>query len=122
MKKKENEEDRNNKDNKNNKKDIENNNSDNNEEINQDVITLINNWTSCSTSTGDEKLDKIVKAVQVHKHTKKSCLKHGHGCRFNFPRPPSNKTIISRPIEELYPEMSEEDRQKKLKLLKQILK
>ena len=116
--KKENEEDRNNKD----KKDIENNNSDNNEEINQDVITLINNWTSCSTSTGDEKLDKIVKAVQVHKHTKKSCLKHGHGCRFNFPRPPSNKTIISRPIEELYPEMSDEDRQKKIETAKTDLK
>ena len=86
-----------------------------------DLITLIDNWISCSKDTGDKKLDEIVKAVQVHKHTKKSCLKRGNGCRFDFPRPPSQRTLISRPINELFPEESDEEQQLRVEAAKGIM-
>ena len=86
--------------------------TDDNNDFNEDLIKLIEEWISCSKSTEDDDLNKIVKEVQVHKHTKKSCLKRGDGCcRFGFPRPPSNKTLISRPINEIYPELDEEAQQ-----------
>ena len=83
---------------------------------------MIDNWISCSNDTGDKKLDKIVKAVQVHKHTKKSCLKRGDSCRFNFPRPPSQRTMISRPINELFPEETEEEHELRVEAAKVIMK
>ena len=64
-------------------------------------------------------LDKIVKAVQVHKHTKKSCLKHGHGCRFNFPRFPSDETLIAKPYSN--PELDEKQTKAKIEAAKKIL-
>ena len=82
---------------------------------------MIDNWISCSNDTGDKRLDEIVKAVQVHKHTKKSCLKRGDSCRFNFPRPPSQRTMISRPINELFPEESDEEQQMRVEAAKAIM-
>ena len=57
----------------------------------------------------------------MHKHTKKSCLKHGNGCRFDFPRPPSEKTMITRPINELYPGEDEKSQNKLLEEAKDMI-
>ena len=38
----------------------------------------------------------LVLAVQTHSHSG-TCRKSGKSCRFHFPRPPTNKTIISHP-------------------------
>ena len=44
-------------------------------------------------------LKDIVEQVQIHHHTK-SCYKKGKGCRYGFPKLPSNRTIIAQPIKE----------------------
>ena len=67
------------------------------------IVKLIDQWISCSLNTGNEELNKIVREVNVHKHTK-SCKKYGPNCRFNFPRLPSNETIIARPLSKDIPE------------------
>ena len=81
------------------------------DKTNEALIDLIENWISCSISTGDEKLDSIVREYQMHKHTAYSCNKSGKGCRFNFPKPPSDKCMISKPVTELYPNMDEVEQQ-----------
>ena len=93
----------------------------NEDELNTALIHLINKWVSCSKSTKDKKLNDIVSETQMHKHTKKSCLKRGYGCRFNFPRPPSNRTMISRPINELYPEEDNDGQQKIIETAKAVI-
>ncbi|CAG2192522.1 unnamed protein product [Mytilus edulis] len=61
----------------------------------------------CMIRHDDPELTDIVKTVQQHsKNHSKSCRKKGTECRFNFPRPPSEKTFISRPIED-----NEEDKE-----------
>ena len=69
------------------------------------VPELIDKWISCSLTNKDEKLNKLVKEVNIHKSTK-SCQKVNNPCRFSFPRLPSDKTLISNPL-------SEEDLSKK---------
>ena len=39
----------------------------------------------------------IVEQVQIHHHTK-TCRKYGSKCRFNFPKFPSEQTIIAQPL------------------------
>ena len=69
-----------------------------NGEFNLDTVhELIDKWTSCSLDTGDEDLDNLVKEVNVHHHTS-SCQKRGN-CRFNFPRLPSNRTIVAMSLD-----------------------
>ena len=65
----------------------------------EEVPNLINDWISCSLDTGDSKLNKIVREVNVHKHTK-SCRRSNKICRFNFPRMPSDRTLIAKPLDE----------------------
>ena len=79
--------------------------------VDEKVPELIDKWISCSLTNykkdpnnskklvSDEKLNKLVKEVNVHKHTK-SCKKGTNSCRFSFPRLPSNKTLISNPVSE----------------------
>ena len=87
----------------------------------KDVIDLIDDWISCSLKTGDPKLDRIVEDVNTHKGHTKSCRKHGTKCRFNFPRPPSNKTILAKPIDSIFPNMSEKKRTKILEFAKNVM-
>ena len=85
------------------------------------VIDLIDDWISCSLNTGDCALDQLVKEVNMHKHTK-SCKKFDpDNCRFNFPRPPSNKTMISKPVDLLYPDMSGEEKEQKVTRAKVVM-
>ena len=60
---------------------------------------LINEFISCSLNTGDKDLDKIVSEVNVHKHTK-TCQRGNDCCRFNFPKLPSDYTLIAKPLSE----------------------
>ena len=50
-----------------------------------------------SVSLKNPAVNHIVKEVQVHKHTAKACRKYNTNCRFNFPKFPIHKTIISTP-------------------------
>ncbi len=54
--------------------------------------------------------EEIANKVNVHRHSR-SCHKKGTSCRFNFPRLPSLKTIISVPARILE---KDEDKRKKL--------
>ncbi|CAG2194871.1 unnamed protein product [Mytilus edulis] len=65
----------------------------------QTVCDFVDRYVSCKLpdKTVDPELHEIVSSVQQHsKNHSKSCLKKGTSCRFNFPRPPSEKTFISR--------------------------
>ena len=61
----------------------------------------------------------IVQEVNVHHHTKKACQKYNTKCRFQFPRFPVFKTIISSPSNIIYPD--EKERRKKMKRYTQFL-
>ena len=62
------------------------------------VCLFIDQYVTCAlpSESEDSELHNIVKNVQQHskKHSK-SCKKKGTVCRFNFPRPPSQRTFIS---------------------------
>ncbi|XP_063436496.1 uncharacterized protein LOC134717928 [Mytilus trossulus] len=76
------------------------------------VTKFIDKYISCKLplESDDPELTDIVKTVQQHsKNHSKSCRKKGTECRFNFPRPPSEKTFISRPIEDEEDEEHDED-------------
>ncbi|XP_063436424.1 uncharacterized protein LOC134717858 [Mytilus trossulus] len=66
-----------------------------------DIVTeFVDKYITCKLplETEDSELKDIVTTVQQHsKNHSKSCRKKGTVCRFNFPRPPSEKTFISRP-------------------------
>jgi hypothetical protein len=65
-----------------------------------EVVEFIDRYVTCKLpSETDTDLREKVTSLQTHskRHTK-SCKKGGKACRFNFPRPPSTRTFISRPI------------------------
>ncbi|XP_071153509.1 uncharacterized protein [Mytilus edulis] len=65
----------------------------------QTVCDFVDKYVTCELpdNTVDPELHEIVSSVQQHsKHHTKSCKKKGTTCRFHFPRPPSEKTFISR--------------------------
>ena len=57
--------------------------------------TFIDTFISCSLQ--NKTVSQIVKEVQIHHHTK-TCRKYGSKCRFNFPKFPSEETIIAQPL------------------------
>ena len=65
-----------------------------------------------SVSLKDPASATIVSEVNVHNHTAKACRKYGTTCRFNFPKYPIHKTIISTPSFIKYPE--EKERREKM--------
>ena len=79
---------------------------------------LIKKYISCSTNTGDETLDDTVKEVNVHRHSK-SCQKKEGFCRFNFPRLPSDRCLIAKPLSE--ENLGKEEYQKQLQNARAIL-
>ncbi|XP_048256969.1 uncharacterized protein LOC125382713 [Haliotis rufescens] len=65
----------------------------------ESVTSFIDKYVTCDMPSveNDEELFDIVNSVQKHsKRHSKTCKKNGTTCRFNFPRPPSNETFISR--------------------------
>uniref|UniRef100_A0A8P4K4J2 ATP-dependent DNA helicase n=1 Tax=Dicentrarchus labrax TaxID=13489 RepID=A0A8P4K4J2_DICLA len=64
----------------------------------EEVIQFIDNYVTCELPAQDETLLDIVSSVQKHsKRHSKTCKKNRTVCRFNFPKPPSARTFISRP-------------------------
>ncbi|XP_071153640.1 uncharacterized protein [Mytilus edulis] len=65
----------------------------------KEVCDFVDSYVTCDlpSESADPELHEIVSSVQQHskKHSK-SCAKKGTECRFNFPRPPSTNTFISR--------------------------
>ena len=64
------------------------------------VADFIDKYVTCSVP-GDDDTDLLEKVTSLQTHSKrhsKSCRKGNKTCRFNFPRPPSTRTFISRPI------------------------
>ena len=62
-----------------------------------EVIDFIDRYVTCQLPSEDQGLLDTVTSVQQHsKRHSKSCKKGGNTCRFNFPRPPSCRTFISR--------------------------
>ncbi|XP_035258455.1 uncharacterized protein LOC118219420 [Anguilla anguilla] len=63
-----------------------------------DVVAFIDQYVTCEMPPLDDKeMHDIVSTVQQHsKRHSKSCRKNKTVCRFNFPRPPSKNTFITR--------------------------
>ena len=68
-----------------------------------EVIEFIDKYISCEVPPeSDEELHEIVTSVQTHsKNHTKSCRKGGKVCRYNFPKPPSNRTFICEPVDRI---------------------
>ena len=88
----------------------------NNEEI-IELERFADTFVTCSNKS--PLTDEIVNKVNTHHHTK-SCRKYNTTCRFNFPKYPTRKTIISIPARVTY--QIEEERQEKIRITTQILK
>jgi hypothetical protein len=72
---------------------------------------------SCPLDTGHDELNKLVSEVNVHSHTS-SCQRGTLACRFNFPKLPSDETLIASPLPT---DLSEEERDTILSESKAIL-
>ena len=68
------------------------------ENTDDEVTEFVDKYISCEIPPeSDTELREIVCSVQTHSQTHtKSCRKTGKVCRFNFPRPPSNRTFICK--------------------------
>ena len=65
--------------------------------IDEKVTGLIDDYISVSLESKDESLNDVVRQVNTHKHTK-SCQRGNKQCRFDFPKLPSEKTLIAKPL------------------------
>ncbi|XP_033746958.1 uncharacterized protein LOC117332184 [Pecten maximus] len=69
------------------------------ESSNQDIIDYVDEHVTCSLQSDDTALKNLIE-LQVHKHSK-TCKKKGKAiCRFGFPLPPLQQTMILEPLEE----------------------
>ena len=82
----------------------------------EDLIKLLESLVSVELPDDNDDLLNIVGTVQKHKHTK-SCLKYNGRCRYGFPKLPSEKTILAKPLEE--PDL--EKRKEKIEAAKSTL-
>ena len=90
----------------------------------EDVVSFIDQYVTCEVpSSADDEFHEVVNSVQKHstKHTK-SCRKKGTTCRFNFPRPPSKRTFISRPAEKVTKDNTTEQSQSVTEVQKRAMK
>ena len=63
-----------------------------------EVCDFIDQYVSCKLPKEDGKLRELVLLLQQHKHS--SYCKRNKSCRFNFPKPPSSKTLIAKSNED----------------------
>ena len=59
----------------------------------EEVCQFIDHYVRCCIPE-DEELSKLVTKLQKHRHSA-TCRRHGT-CRFHYPRPPSQSTVIAR--------------------------
>nr|XP_054591529.1 uncharacterized protein LOC129155826 [Nothobranchius furzeri] len=63
----------------------------------EEVIAFVDEYVTCELPSEDNSLHEVVSSVQQHsKRHSKTCRKKKTVCRFNFPRPASVRTFISR--------------------------
>ena len=74
------------------------------EDENEQLIKFADTFVSCSKTS--PKVRKIVEDVNIHHHTA-SCRKYDKPCRFNFPRFPAMKTVLSVPARVAFPDDDE---------------
>ncbi|XP_076838347.1 uncharacterized protein LOC143483367 [Brachyhypopomus gauderio] len=106
------------------------------EDPDETVCEFVDRYITCQLPdpNADPELYKIVTEVQIHsKGHSKSCKKGNKHCRFGFPKPPVEKTFITRPVPAQISEEQEvdsdsdqhlmcpEEAKKKLKPLWQLL-
>ena len=60
-----------------------------------EVCDFIDRYISCDIPKEEGKLKELVLLLQQHKHA--SYCKRHNKCRFNFPHPPSPRTLIAKP-------------------------
>ncbi|XP_062606870.1 uncharacterized protein LOC134268630 [Saccostrea cucullata] len=73
------------------------------EDNEETVCDFIDRYITCvvPSENEDPELRRIVLGVQQHsKNHSKSCRKKGTDCRFHFPRPPSERTFVTKQCEE----------------------
>lgn len=63
-----------------------------------EVCDFMDQYVSCKLPKEDGKLRELVLLLQQHKHS--SYCKRNKSCRFNFPKPPSPKTLIANSLED----------------------
>merc|ERR1712051_778686 len=85
--------------------------------VEENLIKLLESLVSVELPDDNDELLNIVGTVQRHDHTK-SCLKYNGRCRYGFPKLPSEKTILAKPLEE--PDL--EKRKEKIEAAKVTLK
>ena len=61
----------------------------------EDVCEFIDKYITCSIPQTEGKLKELVLLLQRHVHS--TYCKRNKSCRFNFPKPPSSKTLIAAP-------------------------
>ena len=92
----------------------------------QKLAELANSLMSCKIPEESEDDDEqnmlrdFVLEVQQHRHTG-TCRKKNTICRFDFPKPVSEKTLLAIPLDDKYPGLSEETKKEKLEKYKNIL-
>ena len=83
----------------------------------ENMIKLVESLVSVELPDDNDDLLNIVGTVQRHNHTK-SWLKNKGKCRYGFPKLPSEKTILAKPLEE--PDLKK--RKEKIEAAKSTLK
>ena len=85
------------------------------------VCAFIDKFVSAQLPTEDEEIKELVLSVQTHSHSG-TCRKTGKSCRFHFPRPPTNKTIISHPLtaDDIAPEFLKSAKEANADILKKM--
>ncbi|XP_061191659.1 uncharacterized protein LOC133199853 [Saccostrea echinata] len=81
------------------------------EDSEETVCHFIDRHITCALPSEDTDLELRQSVLDVQQHSKshsKSCRKKGTECRFNFPRPPSERTFISRQLEQNMDDSSNE--------------
>ena len=100
-----------------------------NDNSEDEITEFVDKYITCEMPPeSDAELREIVTSVQVHtKNHTKSCRKTKKVCRYNFPRPPSNRTFICKSLvqdDDETPETKEAEEAKAkltLKKIKQLL-
>ena len=86
------------------------------ESADSEICAFIDKYISCKLPAEDGKLRELVLLLQQHKHS--SYCKRNKTCRFDFPKPPSPKTLITK----FDPENTDTDTDHSLTVLKKVQK
>ncbi|XP_071480520.1 uncharacterized protein [Diadema antillarum] len=65
-----------------------------------EIKEFIEGKLSCQYPDDDPEMSDLLHLVQRHTHSQ-ACNKNGKSCRFHFPRPPLNQTVVFKPLESI---------------------